>query len=242
MDRRTLTLMATLKWSAGNHWLRAVLVALAATALAACMTNVDYSRPGASFEQREGKTLVFSRIRFFYDGREIYPWDASAFYDAVLEIERAEARHIWLRRLDVTEMSWELRPDTDGALTLWLLPGDYAMFGTEDDPGGPGEPALAVVALLRVPAGQPVVYAGELTFTEDLRQGGHPYYIFGSGTVTTDSLAAATRKLESRYGTLRGPPTVSAWCVGKDLPSGNYSSELRRQLQQLLDQGCSASH
>ena len=87
-----------------------MLVALLVTTLSACMTNVDYARPGPSLEPHEGKALVFSRIRFFYDRREIFPWDASAFYDAVLDIERAEARHIWLRPLDATEGSWELRP------------------------------------------------------------------------------------------------------------------------------------
>jgi hypothetical protein len=32
-----------------------------------CTTSVEYVRPGQSLEPREGKALVFSRIRFFYD-------------------------------------------------------------------------------------------------------------------------------------------------------------------------------
>ena len=233
--------MATLKWSVGACWLRAALVALASTTIAACMTNVDYAHPGQSFEPREGQALVFSRIRFYSDGREIFPWDASSFYDLVLEVERAEARHIWLRRLDETGVSLELRPDTDGTLTLWMEPGDYALFGSEDESSGPEEPTRGVVALLRVPAERPAVYAGELIFAEDFRDGWHSHYIFGSGSVNMDSMERDTRKVEARYGALPDPPAVSSWCVGMVMPAGTYNRELVRQLRQLLDEGCSGS-
>lgn len=218
-----------------------MLIALAVTTVSACMMNVEYARPGQSMEPREGKALVFSRIRFFYDRHEIFPWDASAFYDAVLDVERAEARHVWLRPLDATEGSWELRPDMDGTLTLWLRPGDYALVGSKEDPSGPAVRTLAVVALLRVPFDRPVVYAGELTFSEDFRQGRHAHLVFGSGSVTTDPMAEAIRKVEATYGTLPGPPALSAWCVGNDLPSGNFDPDFVIRSRQLLDAGCSES-
>jgi len=213
-----------------------LLVALLVTTLSACTSSVEYARPGQSLEPREGKALVITRIRFFYDRREIFPWDASAFYDAVLDIERAEARHVWLLPLDATQGSWELRPDMDGTLTLWLSPGDYALFGTKDDPSGPAAPTRAVVALLRVPFGGPVVYAGELTFAEDFREGQHADHVFGAGSVTTDSMAEAIRTVEAIYGTLPAAPALSVWCVGEDLPSGNSITEFvsqsrRRRLQ-----------
>lgn len=236
-----LTPVRPLNCNAGARGLWVLLVALLVTTLSACMTSVEYARPGQSLEPREGKALVFTRIRFVYDRREIFPWDASAFYDAVLDIERAEARHVWLLPLDATKGSWELRPATDGTLTLWLSPGDYALFGTKDDPSGPAAPNRAVVALLRVPSDRPVVYAGELTFAEDFREGQHANHFFGAGNVTTDPMAEAIRKVEAMYGALPGPPALSSWCVGEDLPFGSDITEFVSQSRRLLDAGCSAS-
>ena len=220
--------------------LLAVTIALvSATLSAGILLDVEYARPGKPLVPHEGKALVFSRIRFFYDGQEFFPWKSSGLVGALLGAGGDEARHVWLRRLDVKEASWELRPDKDGSLTIWLPPGDYALFGSEDDPMAGGTPALAAVALLRVPVEQPVVYAGELVFSDEFREGWHADYIFGSASVTTDSLAAATRKLEVRYGTLPGPPTVSAWCVGGHLPAGESRADFVSQSRQRLDQGCS---
>jgi len=220
--------------------LLAVTIALvSATLSAGILLDVEYARPGKPLVPHEGKALVFSRIRFFYDGQEFFPWKSSGLVGALLGAGGDEARHVWLRRLDLKEASWELRPDKDGSLTIWLPPGDYALFGSEDDPMAGGTPALAAVALLRVPVEQPVVYAGELVFSDEFREGWHADYIFGSASVTTDSLAAATRKLEARYGTLPGPPTVSAWCVGGHLPAGESRADFVSQSRQRLDQGCS---
>ena len=220
--------------------LLAVTIALvSATLSAGILLDVEYARPGKPLVPHEGKALVFSRIRFFYDGQEFFPWKSSGLVGALLGAGGDEARHVWLRRLDVKEASWELRPDKDGSLTIWLPPGDYALFGSEDDPMAGGTPALAAVALLRVPVEQPVVYAGELVFSDEFREGWHADYIFGSASVTTDSLAAATSKLEARYGTLPGPPTVSAWCVGGHLPAGESRADFVSQSRQRLDQGCS---
>jgi len=230
--------MGLMKCNAGTCGLRALLVALLVITLSACMTSVEYAHPGQSLEPREGKALVFTRIRFFDDRREIFPWDASAFYDAVLDIERAEARHVWLLPLYAAKGSWELRPDTDGTLTLWLSPGDYALFGTKDDPSGPAAPKRAVVALLRVPSDQPVIYAGELTYAEDFREGWSANHLFGAGSVTTDSLAESILKVEATYGALPGPPGLSVWCVGKDLPFSRDVTEFVSQSRRLLDAGC----
>jgi hypothetical protein len=236
-----LEIMPTLKRSTGVRWFLAVVVALVSVTLSACIMDVEYARPGQAFVPHEGKALVFSRIRFFYDGRELFPWKSSSLAGVLFGSDRSEARHVWLRRLDVAAVSWELRPDNDGSLTIWLPAGDYALFGSEDDPTAGATPTLAVVALLRVPADQPAVYAGELVFADEFREGWHAHYIFGSGSVTTDSTAAATRTVEARYGALPGPPAVSAWCAGRNVPSGNFNSEFVSQSRQLLDAGCSAS-
>jgi hypothetical protein len=203
--------------------------------------GVEYARPGKPLVPHEGKALVFSRIRFFYDSQEFFPWKSSGLAGALLGEGGDEARHVWLRRLDVKEASWELRPDKDGSLAIWLPPGDYALFGSEDDPMAGGTPTVAPVALLRVPVEQPVMYAGELVFADEFREGWHAHYMFGSGSVTTDALAEATRKLEARYSTLPSPPTVSAWCVGRHVPAGQFNPEFVSQSRQLLDQGCSAT-
>jgi hypothetical protein len=233
--------MLTAKRNAGTRWLLAVMVALVSATLPARILDVEYARPGQSLVPHEGKALVFSRIRFFYDGREIFPWHSSGLAGALLGTHREDARHVWLRRLDIKEASWELRPDKDGSLTIWLPPGDYALFGGEHDVMEGVTPALAAVALLRVPADQPVVYAGELVFADEFREGWHAHYMFGSGSVATDSMTAATKKLEARYGALPGPPAVSAWCVGRHVPSGDFNPEFVSQSRQLLDKGCSAS-
>ena len=206
--------------------------------------DVEYARPGESPVPHDSKALVFSRISFFYDGREIFPWESSKLddvADALLGIQTHQYRHVWLRRLDTNEQSAELRPDTDGSLALWLPPGDYALLGSEDSPMETGIQGVIAVALLRVPADQPVVYAGELVYRDEFKEGWHAHYMFGSGSVTTDSVAAATKALETRYGALPSPPAVSAWCVGRHVPSGSLTSKFAAVSRQLLDQGCSVS-
>jgi len=96
--------------------------------------------------------LVFTRVRFVSNGREFFPWDSPAAVDILLNMHRDDVRRVWLRRLDVWEASWELRPDKDGLLAIWLPAGDYALLGTEDTATEYATPALTVVALLRVPS------------------------------------------------------------------------------------------
>lgn len=234
----------TRKWNNAAHGFLAVMAAAVLATLPACIMNVEYARPGQSLASHDGKGLVFSRIRFFYNGQEFFPWDPAAtvrsLTDMLRDVDRTEARHIWLRRLDVTAASWQLQPDKDGSLAIWLPAGDYALVGTEDDPTQGVPLNLAVVALLRVPAGAPAVYAGELVFADEFREGWHGRYVFGSGRVTTESMATATRTLEARYGALPAPPALSAWCVGEQVPSGDNNPEFARQSRQLLDGGCRA--
>ncbi|HEX9207950.1 MAG TPA: hypothetical protein VF851_06920 [Steroidobacteraceae bacterium] len=214
----------------------AVFLLLLSTTLAACLVDMEYARPGRPLTPHAGKTLVFSRVRFFYDDIEVFPWRAPSLADVMLHSDAAE-RHVWLRRLDVTEASGELQPDKDGSLAIWLPPGDYALLGSEQDPASGGPVGMQVVALLRVPRDPPAVYAGELVFRDEYVEGWHGRYTFGHGSVTTDSLAAAVERLERTYGALAGPPSVSAWCVGPQLPSFKDPG-LVTKARQLLDLDC----
>ena len=234
-----MTGMVVLQRNAAARWLPAVLVVLLLALPANSVAGaVEYARRGEPLVAPAGRALVFTRIRFYYDGREIFPWKSSRI--TTLLGSRGDARHVWLRRLDVKAVSWELWPDKDGTLTIWLPPGDYALFGTEDDPATDPRPVLVAVALLRIPSDQPVVYAGELVFADEFREGWHAHYMFGSGSVTTDSMAAAAGMVEARYSALPGPRAISAWCVGRHLPSSEFNSEFVSQSRQLLDAGCPA--
>jgi len=233
--------MTRLRRHATPRWLLAFLVTLVSATLPACILDVEYAHPGQSLVPHEGKALVFTRVRFFNDGREYFPWGAPALGDILLEQDSDRVRHLWLRRLDETAVSWELWPDKDGLLMIWLPPGDYALVGTEDDPGEYPAPTLEVVALLRVAADRPVLFAGELIFTHEFREGWHRHYMFGSASARTESVAEVTAVVEARYGALPGPPTVSTWCVGRELPSGNYNPGFVSQSRRLLDAGCPAS-
>lgn len=233
-----MTGMVVPQRNAAARWLPAIAAVVLLAAPSTCLAGVvDSARRGEPLVAPEGKALVFTRIRFYYDGREIFPWKSSRI-TTLFGSRSGDARHIWLRRLDVTAASWELWPDKDGLLTIWLPPGDYALFGTEDDPATDPRPVLAAVALLRVPSDQPVVYAGELVFADEFREGWHAHYIFGSGSVTTDSMTDAAGQVEARYSALPGPPATSAWCVGRHLPSSEFNSEFVSQSRQLLDAGC----
>jgi hypothetical protein len=217
-----------------------VAVALLSATLAACIMNVEYARRGEPLAPREGKALVFSRVRFFDDRTEYFPWGFPSPADVLSNIDRA--RHVWLRPLDRQATYWELQPDKDGSLAIWLPPGDYALCGLEGElSAGIGTPD--VVALLRVPDAQPVVYAGELIFTKEYREGWSPSYTFGASSVTTGSVEAATEALKARYGPLPGRPAVSAWCVGtmaSHLPQA-YGPGFMGRARQLLHDCSSAS-
>jgi hypothetical protein len=225
--------------SAGPYRRRVVVVALLSAMLAACITNVEYARRGESLAPREGKALVFTRIRFFDDGAEYLPWGFPSFTDVLSNVDRS--RHNWLRPLDRQASSWELHPDTDGSLAIWLPPGDYALCGTEGELS-PGIGPPIVVALLRVADAQPAVYAGELSFKTEHREGWSRSGTFGTSSVTTGSMTSATDALEAKYGPLPHPPAMSAWCVGagsNHLPLP-FDAEFASRARQIL-QNCSSA-
>ena len=232
--------MPTRNPGAGRCPGRALAVALLSVTLTACMMNVDYARRGESLAPRAGKALVFSRIRFFDDGAEYFPWGFPSAADALFNIDRA--RHVWLRPLDRQATYWELQPDKDGSLAIWLPPGDYALCGSEGELSAVTGPP-DVVALLRVPDDQPALYAGELVFTTEHREGWSPSYTFGASSVTAGSVTPATEALEATYGPLRARPVVSAWCVGtmgNKLPRA-FDADFARRARQLLNDCASAS-
>src|SRR5512140_1433060 len=164
---------------AARFWFASV-VALALAAACACVI-VTYPRPARSVATRAGETLIFGRLRFFYDGSEFFPWEVKLIPTAAaLHTER----HLWLLRLGPRAVSAELRPDEDGSLAVWLAPADYALLGSTHVMTA-GSAAYEVVALLRVPAGPVAAYAGELSMrTEKSAEGGHvSYWEFGVTSV-----------------------------------------------------------
>jgi hypothetical protein len=224
---------------------RVVMVVGLGVALTACIMNVECARPGQALVAHPGKVLLVTRISFVEDGHEFFPWNPAAAVgsvtDMLLDTAEDQARHVWLRRLDVTAASWELHPDADGSLAIWLPPGDYALLGSEGELEDGPRPAPTVVSLLRVPAEPSVVYAGELVFTQETREGLHPRFVFGSGHAQDESLAEARRKLEARYGALPDEPSMARWCTGAQVPSGDYNPAFVRQSRRLLDEGCPTS-
>jgi hypothetical protein len=228
--------MMSRRHSAVRKWLGGVL-ALALAAACSCVT-VTYPRPARSVTPRAGETLIFGRLRFFYDGSEFFPWEVKLIPTAAgLHTER----HLWLLRLGRRAVSAELHPDEDGSLAVWLAPADYALLGSTQLMTA-GSAAYEVVALLRVPAGPVAGYAGELSIkTEKSAEGGHVSYgEFGVTSVERQPIEIARATLEQRLGTLPEPPVVSPWCVGNDLPAFD-DPELANRARDLLDRGCPAA-
>jgi len=216
-------------------WLRNIVV-LPLAALSACV-SVHYPRPGPSITPRAGETLVFGRLRFWYDGSEFFPWERQLVPTAAgLPAER----HLWLLRLGRRAASAELHPDEDGTLAVWLAPADYALLGsTRAKPSGFG--AVEVVALMRVPAGKVAAYAGELSMrAEKNPEGGHASYSeFGVKSVDVQPIEIARATFEQRLGRLPESPVVAPWCAGNDLPAFDDPG-LADRARLLLDRGCPA--
>lgn len=209
------------------HVPRVLLAAAALIALSACIINVEYARPGEPFQAREHEALVVGRIRFLEDGREYFPWRPS-FTDY--------ERHVWLMRLEDRHATWELHPEPDGSLAVWLRPGDYALVGSERSLQGASRDQ-DMVAFLRVPAGAAVVMAGEITFSIDHPEGGWFRGLFGTTSVRSGSAPAVLTQLERSDA--RGAPTVaeSLWCPGAEL-RGLRGAAFESAYRALLDSGC----
>jgi hypothetical protein len=210
---------------------RKLVVALVVVALAGCV-SVAYQRAGERITPRAGQALVFGSIRFFHDGRELFPWRAG--------VATSTERHLWLLRIGQRAVSAELHPDADGSLAIWLAGGDYALLGSTQrltDGAAPYE----VVALLRVPSGPVAAYVGELAMTTRSREGGHlSHGELGTTSVTVHPLDAARAALERRLGTLPVAPVLSPWCAGGQLP-GFTDPRLAARAGALLDGGCESA-
>lgn len=211
-------------------------VMLCLLAAAACV-DVRYVSPGDRIEPQADQSLVFSRIRFVHDGQEYYPWKISLFSELLTALLPQREAHFWLLRLDRRAVSGELHPDEDGSLAIRLAPGDYALVGT-DQPIESAGSYREVVALLRVPGGDPFVYSGDLTFTTQYREGWSAQHgQFGTAAVTSAPPQQATESIEAKYGPLPGALTRSPWCVGPEVPEFD-DADLAERARQLLDRGC----
>jgi hypothetical protein len=212
---------------------RPIATSLALSLLLGCV-SVRYQRPGRDITPRPGETLVFGRVRFFHDGREFFPWNASLVAPAV--VTNAE-RHLWLLRLGRRAVSAEVHPDPDGSVAIWLARGDYALIGSTRRSSS-GAPPYEVMALLRVPAGRVAAYTGELSMRTERREGGHlSYGELGEASVSLVPIDLARVALEQRLGTLPEAPVESPWCAGDRLP-GFDDPGLATRAKELLDRGC----
>lgn len=200
---------------------------MAAATLAGCVFNAEQARPGQVIEARAGSALVVGRIRFFEDGREYFPWQPSLV---------GYERHLWLLRLDDRSASWELRPDEDGSLAVWLRAGDYALVGSDRGPEAGGRDQ-GIVAFLRVPRGAEVVLAGELVFSIEYREGAQLGHRLGTASVLVPALQEATQSLERRHGAVTSTPVVSAWCVDRRV-AVLTGQAFEAGYRALLDSGC----
>lgn len=199
-------------------------------AIAGCV-GVDYQTAGRSITPREGKTLLFGRVRFFYDGSEFFPWRPAFVTRSSTE------RHLWLLRLDHRAVSAELHPDSDGSLAIWLAPGDYALLGSTHLPTT-GLAPYEVIALFRVPVRPVAAYAGELIMSTAFHEGLHlSYSELGEKSVAVLPLDSARLMLERSLGTLPEAPVASPWCAGEDLPGFN-DQRLAARAREILDRGC----
>ena len=213
--------------------MRALSFAAALFAASSCV-GVTYQRAGQPVAPRAGQALVLTRVRFFHDAREFFPWNVSLVPSGVAT--RTE-RHLWLLRLHPRAVSAELHPDPDGSLAIWLASGDYALVGSTELPDAGAAP-YEVLALVRVPAGAVAAYAGELTFATATHEG---WYAtrgeIGDASVTVWPNDAARTGFEPRVGTLPEPPVLSRWCAGEQVP-GFTDPELGRRARELIDGGC----
>lgn len=208
--------------------------ALALVALSGCVA-VRYQRAGRHITPRAGQALVFGRVRFFHDGREFFPWEATLF--AQPGVATRTERHVWLLRVGRRAVSAELHPDSDGSLAIWLASGDYAVLGSTQVATS-GAPPYEVVALLRVPAGPVAAYTGDLIMNTESREGGQLWYSeLGQTSVTVLPIDIARVTLEQRFGTLPQAPVLSPWCAGDHLP-GFSDTQLATRTKELLDRAC----
>lgn len=213
--------------------MKALSFAVALFAASSCV-GVTYQRAGQRIVPRAGQALVLTRVRFFHDAREFFPWNVSLAPSGVAT--RTE-RHLWLLRLGRRAVSAELHPDPDGSLAIWLASGDYALLGSTQLATS-GAPPYEVVALFRVPAEPVAAYVGDLNMKTESYEGGHfSHGELGEQSVTLLPIDIARVTLEQRLGTLPEPPVLSPWCTNDHLPGFN-DSRLATRAKELLDRSC----
>ena len=213
--------------------MKAFSFALALTAVSSCV-GVAYQRAGQPVAARAGHALVVTRVRFFHDTREFFPWNVSLLPSGGATNTE---RHLWLLRFHPRGVTAELHPNADGSLAIWLASGDYALVGSSQLPAGGAAP-YEVVALLRVPPGAVTTYAGELTFATATHEGWYAARgVFGDATVIVLPTDTARAGSELRVGTLPQPPVVSRWCAGELLPRFS-DPKLGERAKTLLDNAC----
>jgi hypothetical protein len=204
-------------------------VAVAIAGLAACVMLVEQAREGEPLDGHAGKSLVVSRLRFVHDGVEFFPWR--------MRLPAEQERHLWLLRFDSLAASFELWPEPDGTLAIWLAPGDYALVGNERRPKGPGFPGTPL-ALLRVRPDQRIAYAGDLvSSTSTAPEGFSAGRPMGDVRLELQPVERVREVLEQRHGALPEAPVVAPWCVGDDVQTLRNEAFATRG-RQLLDQGC----
>jgi hypothetical protein len=205
------------------------LLVLAIAGLTACVMLVEQAGEGDPVAGHARKSLVVGRVRFAHDGVEYFPWRVQ------LPIE--QERHLWLLRFDSLAASFELWPEPDGTLAVWLAPGDYALIGSERRPKGPGFPGIPL-ALLRVRPDPRIAYAGDLIVsTMTAPEGFSVGRSMGEVRLELEPVDRVREVLERRHGALPVVPVVTPWCIGDDVRALRNEAFATRG-RQLLDQGC----
>jgi len=210
---------------------------LALASFAGCIT-VDSPTPGKPLAIRADTVLVFGRVRVFSSGVEYRPWNPSEVVGPQL--------YVALLRLGPRRIAPGPPFEEDGRFYWRLPPGDYAVIGNSHDVYAERTSYsqvqdMVVLALLRVPAGVPAVYAGELSLELDsvkpprLRRSS---FEFGSEQVR-DRQDEALAELEQRFGPLPEDPSILLMCSGPSVPEFD-DPELFGRGRALLDAGCLA--
>jgi hypothetical protein len=213
-----------------------VLGALCIASLAACF-SVEFQQPGQPIEPHAGMALLVGRLQVFDETGHrstVQPTLYSSMY----------LMHLGISGTRSVEPG--LNPDADGQFALWVPPGDYALvapvpsYGTDTDANMYTEE----LALLRVPAGELVVYTGNLVITAKMvvvSEGffsQRTYFTLTPARVVADPMETVQKALEQRYGPLERPPVAGLWCIGHSL---GIVDPLNAGARAVLDSNCGNS-
>lgn len=205
---------------------------LGMASLAACV-SVEFQQPGQPIQPHAAKALLVGRIQVF---------DEAGHRSTVQSTLYSSMYLMHLGTSGTRSVEPGLRPDVDGRFALWLPPGDYALiapvpsYATDKDTNTFTEE----LALLRVPAGEQVVYTGNLVIhaTRVMSEGAFSRGTFFNLTpvrVVADPLETVQKLLEQTYGPLARPPVSALWCIGH---SPGIIDPLNAGARAALDRGC----